>query len=917
VAEGIKIGAAFIEVSADITNAERDSDRLKKKINGSSATLNIDADAGLASKRIAFAARSRTVDFNIKVNGLAAAGKALAALSGGAAVGKMLKGIGTNLAEIPANIPKIAATAVSIGAVGAAAMASLGGVLSLAGGLTTVAGAGLALPGMMAGFAIGAGVLIAALKDAPTVLSDLGPAFTGLQDSISTNFWSKAAEPIRSLTNSLLPQLKSGLGQIASDLGSAFAVAGDALKSELGDSALGEIMANVSQSIQVATGAIRPLIAAFTTLGAVGSDYLAPLAGWFVQLSEKFNAFVQGAAADGRLRGWIDGGIVGLQTLGSIVGSVVSIFGGLLNAANAAGGSGLTGLASGLSTIAGIVNGPAFQGALTTVFQGAAAGMQGLSAALAPIGAMFVALAPTISYVISLAGDLAGQALGGIAAALSQPAFADGLVDFFAGIQTGVTAILPVLPALGQVLGVVGTVAGQLAAVVGPVLGAALSVLAPIVMQILTAIQPLIPLLGSSLITIITALSPILTMVAQAFAQLMPPIIALVAPLTQIVLALIPPLMTIFAALVPVILQVVTAIVPLVTMIAGALTPAINALMPIVMTVFGAIAQIITSVMQIVTGVIQVATGLITGNWEQVWTGIQNIASGVWDTIVNLITGALAIIGSVVIAGLNAAASAVSSIFSGIASFVSSVWNNIVSFISSAISRAGSFVSSGVSSIGNFISSGFNAAVGFVQTAFNNISNAVNTGINNAVNFVRGLPGQILGALGNLGSLLYNSGASLLEGLKNGIMGAVGGVKDAIGGALQGIRNLFPFSPAKEGPFSGHGYTTYSGKALAGDFAKGILSKEGDIKNATDGLMSLASSGLSTGLNLNANANLTGSAPSAVAGSRGIMSTTNNNTFHVSIQAKDIDDIRKVTEVFNSLSQTARAGRGTATARIA
>src|SRR5690606_23468729 len=36
------------------------------------------------------------------------------------------------------------------------------------------------------------------------------------------------------------------------------------------------------------------------------------------------------------------------------------------------------------------------------------------------------------------------------------------------------------------------------------------------------------------------------------------------------------------------------------------------------------------------------------------------------------------------------------------------------------------------------------------------------------------------------------------------------------------IRNLFPFSPAKEGPFSGTGYTTFSGAALTRDFADSI-----------------------------------------------------------------------------------------------
>ncbi|MCL7660572.1 hypothetical protein M8360_34925, partial [Klebsiella pneumoniae] len=46
---------------------------------------------------------------------------------------------------------------------------------------------------------------------------------------------------------------------------------------------------------------------------------------------------------------------------------------------------------------------------------------------------------------------------------------------------------------------------------------------------------------------------------------------------------------------------------------------------------------------------------------------------------------------------------------------------------------------------------------------------------------------------------------------------------------LTRIRNFFPFSPAKEGPFSGKGYTLYSGRALTSDFAKGMSMAEADV----------------------------------------------------------------------------------------
>lgn len=112
----------------------------------------------------------------------------------------------------------------------------------------------------------------------------------------------------------------------------------------------------------------------------------------------------------------------------------------------------------------------------------------------------------------------------------------------------------------------------------------------------------------------------------------------------------------------------------------------------------------------------------------------------------------------------------------------------------------------------------------FTISAWKAFSAAISSGIDTAMGFVRRIPSMILGALSSLGSLLVNSGRSLIEGLWSGIQGAIGWVKGKISGALSAIRNLFPFSPAKEGPFSGKGYTTHSGRALMTDFGKGMAS---------------------------------------------------------------------------------------------
>jgi hypothetical protein len=84
------------------------------------------------------------------------------------------------------------------------------------------------------------------------------------------------------------------------------------------------------------------------------------------------------------------------------------------------------------------------------------------------------------------------------------------------------------------------------------------------------------------------------------------------------------------------------------------------------------------------------------------------------------------------------------------------------------------------------------------------------------------LPGRILGLLSGLGSLLLGSGRALVDGFLAGIRGAWDSVVSFVRQGVQWVRDLFPFSPAKTGPFSGSGYVTHSGKALTGDFAQSL-----------------------------------------------------------------------------------------------
>lgn len=146
-------------------------------------------------------------------------------------------------------------------------------------------------------------------------------------------------------------------------------------------------------------------------------------------------------------------------------------------------------------------------------------------------------------------------------------------------------------------------------------------------------------------------------------------------------------------------------------------------------------------------------------------------------------------------------------LWQGISDWFTSVWTGLVAFLVAYVAALQTIISTALA----FISSVWNgawAAIGdFISTAWSNIVSGVSTGIENVISFVTGIPGRVLSALGDLGSLLLNSGRSLIQGFIDGISGMIGAVGDAVGGVMDFVGGFFPNSPAKRGPFSGSGWS--------------------------------------------------------------------------------------------------------------
>ena len=114
------------------------------------------------------------------------------------------------------------------------------------------------------------------------------------------------------------------------------------------------------------------------------------------------------------------------------------------------------------------------------------------------------------------------------------------------------------------------------------------------------------------------------------------------------------------------------------------------------------------------------------------------------------------------------------------------------------------------------------------------------------------------------------------------------------------IRSFFPFSPAKRGPFSGHGYTTYSGKALMEGWAEGIGSGTGAVNSAITSALASASSLIGSGITV---------APSVAVAGAGAAGTTYNVTVNGGSLNADQRIMQAVDVLVSAAKRSAGSGR--------
>jgi phage-related protein len=344
-------------------------------------------------------------------------------------------------------------------------------------------------------------------------------------------------------------------------------------------------------------------------------------------------------------------------------------------------------------------------------------------------------------------------------------------------------------PGLEKFLDLVGTLLVGALKALTPILTAVADILSAVFLKALTAIEPYIPvfldfftklgqLIGEVLLAAFQSLEPLLDMFLSFFVSLLEAITPLLPSLFELVTVILRGFADIMAELAPRLAEAAKELLPQLLQIVKDLVPIISDFIKVLIEVLPPLVDLAIQILDVVIPAM---------------TSLGAIVEEVWPSIKQIIEGALLYI------------------------------QGLVDLVMGVITGDWDRAMEGLKKI----------ADGTMEA----LKGLVKLGLTAIIDFFIGLPSRIIGTLTGLPADMTRSGRAMMQGLIDGIKAMGQTAINAALGVVNSIRNLLPFSPAKTGPFSGKGYTLYSGMALMEDWAKGIKKGGAAALSAVDGVV--------------------------------------------------------------------------------
>ncbi|QNQ90715.1 hypothetical protein GP475_08750 [Corynebacterium poyangense] len=758
----------------------------------------------------------------------------------------------TNLRMIPQMMGTIAVATVGLAGMAptfAAAATATWGFVAALGSL-----AGAMAPGFFTGAAMAIGVLKSAFKgmgealkaesaedfsnaiskmppaaqEAATAMRGLKESFSGLGEEVQQSFWANLSN-IGDLKN-LVEPVRSAITGLAMDMGNAAAGVVAFVSNGQGLKMTTSLLENSSRAAGNLVQAIAGSVPGIVALGAAGAPILERMTGHISSMAEAWSNKLVAGFESGELEASLNASIAKVQEFWGVMQQLGGITSGVWSAMSTAG-------APFLGTLGQVIE-------HTNQWVNSAQGMQTLVS-------FFEAMSGAVGAVLPIVGQLAGIIGQTLAPAIADfiQAIGPGLSTFVDALGSGLQQIAPVMGPLGAAFGAILSAVspllpaiGQIAGVIGGALASAMQAVAPYLETFANALSSMAPVVAAAagafalfrpVVGIVQGVGTALGLLTSPVGLVVAGIGLLMAAFTQIPGAM-DGIMGAFMGVVQAIQPLFPVLQQVASQIMAALMPAITALVPVVIQIIQVIAQIVAAAMPIITVILQLAATIISALMPVITALMPAISAlvAIIGSIVMALAPVLQVVANVAAAFLSLVAvilGFVGSVLAAIVSFVASVIAGFVNMVASVIAAITGFVS-GVS---NAISGMVNSVINFFTGMWNRAVAIFSAGVSQAVSWVGRLPGMAMSALGNLGGLLVASGRALIQGFISGITSMIGAVISAVGRVVQAARNLFPFSPAKEGPFSGRGWVLYSGRSVGAAFAAGIEDTTGQAVQAS------------------------------------------------------------------------------------
>lgn len=227
------------------------------------------------------------------------------------------------------------------------------------------------------------------------------------------------------------------------------------------------------------------------------------------------------------------------------------------------------------------------------------------------------------------------------------------------------------------------------------------------------------------------------------------------------------------------------------------------------------------------------------------------------SAVVAVVTGLIEAI-TAVVEFFMAAPASIQAFVTSVAGFFSQLPGIVGGFLASVIWTVAGWVGSMVSSAASAGSGFISSVVGFLSQLPGNVSGFLSSVIGAVAGWAGQMAAQAAQAASSFGSSLIDglygivgsamsAGQAIVQGVIDGITGMIGSAGDAIEGVLSTIASYLPHSPAKRGPFSGKGWTPYSGKAIVQGLAEGIEAAGDTPTEAMEGVMGRVRSAIGEG----------------------------------------------------------------------